>query len=41
KCPLFGAAYLPKFKGQLCHVAKTTEIGKIFLGLTISMNQLC
>ncbi|CAF5081974.1 unnamed protein product [Rotaria sp. Silwood1] len=25
KCPLFGTAYLPKFKEQLCCVTKTTE----------------
>jgi len=39
KCPLSGAAYLPEFKGQLCHVTKATEIGKKSLGLRISMSQ--
>jgi len=39
KCPLSGAAYLPPYKGQLCRVTKSTEIGKESLGLKISMSQ--
>ncbi|CAF5029397.1 unnamed protein product [Rotaria sp. Silwood1] len=36
---LSGAAHLPEFIGQLCHVTKATEIGKESLDLRISMSQ--
>ncbi|CAF2080276.1 unnamed protein product, partial [Rotaria magnacalcarata] len=35
KCPLSGAVYLPKFKGQLCRVTKVTDIEKESLGLML------
>ncbi|CAF4021133.1 unnamed protein product [Rotaria sp. Silwood1] len=38
---LSGAAHLPEFIGQLCHVTKATEIGKESLDLRISMSQFC
>ncbi|XP_067949452.1 coatomer subunit alpha-like isoform X2 [Watersipora subatra] len=39
KCPLSGACYLPEYKGQVCRVSQTTEIGKDSIGLRISSIQ--
>lgn len=39
KCPLSGACYLPEFKGQVCHVTKSTKIGADVMGLRISAMQ--
>uniref|UniRef100_A0A671KCC7 Coatomer subunit alpha n=1 Tax=Sinocyclocheilus anshuiensis TaxID=1608454 RepID=A0A671KCC7_9TELE len=36
KCPLSGACYCPKYKGEVCRVTQVTEIGKDVIGLRVS-----
>uniref|UniRef100_A0A673L6L9 Coatomer subunit alpha-like n=1 Tax=Sinocyclocheilus rhinocerous TaxID=307959 RepID=A0A673L6L9_9TELE len=36
KCPLSGACYCPKYKGEVCTVTLVTEIGKDVIGLRVS-----
>ncbi|XP_059357563.1 coatomer subunit alpha [Carassius carassius] len=36
KCPLSGACYCPKYKGEVCRVTQATEIGKDVIGLRVS-----
>jgi len=39
KCPLSGSVYKPEFKGEICGVTKSTEIGAECIGLRVSSIQ--